>query len=102
MNSASESRSGRNSRNVREQGRMPDIAAILLRKSVGALKSGRPFCSKCHRTPLVGERMHETVSGRVLCDLCALMLPEDDRRFVRTERVHASERHLQAKPHIAA
>lgn len=81
---------------------MPDLAAILLRKSVGSLKSGRPFCSKCHRTPLVGERLHETVAGRVLCELCVSKLPEDDRRFVRTERVHASERHLPVGPRVAA
>ena len=62
---------------------MPDIAAILLRKSVGALTSGRPHCSSCRRTPLVGERLHETGGGRQLCDLCVLEMPEDDRHFVR-------------------
>jgi hypothetical protein len=81
---------------------MPDLSAILLRKSMGALKSGRPHCSSCRRTPLVGERLHETDRGRQLCELCVLNLPVDARSVVRVERVHASERHLAVGPHIAA
>jgi hypothetical protein len=80
---------------------MPDLAAILLRKSVGALGSGRSSCSSCRRTPLVGERLHETDAGRQLCDLCVLDVPADDRHFVRVERVHASERHLHVAPRAA-
>jgi hypothetical protein len=81
---------------------MPDIASILLRKSVGALTSGRSHCSSCRRTPLVGERLHETDGGRQLCDLCVLDMPEDARHFVRVERIHASERHLSVGPRVAA
>jgi hypothetical protein len=46
---------------------------------------------KCERTPLAGERLHEMDTGRVLCDLCLAALPEDDRRAIRSERVHAGE-----------
>ena len=81
---------------------MPELAGILLRKSVGALRSGRPHCSSCRRTPLVGERLHETERGRQLCDLCVLDMPADARHFVRVERIHASERHLAVGPHVAA
>ncbi len=81
---------------------MPDLAAMLLRKSVGSLSSGRPHCFSCRRTPLVGERLHETDAGRLLCDLCVTRIPEDDRRLMRSERVHASERHLPVAPHVAA
>jgi hypothetical protein len=81
---------------------MPDLAAMLLRRSVGSLKSGRPHCSSCRRTPLVGERLHETDRGRQLCDLCVSSIPVDDRRFVRVERIHASERHIPVGPRIAA
>jgi hypothetical protein len=81
---------------------MPDLAAILLRKSTGALKSGRSHCSSCRRTPLVGERLHETDRGRQLCELCMLEMPADARHVVRVERVHASERLLPISPHIAA
>ena len=80
---------------------MPDLAGILLRRSVGSLDSGRSRCATCRRTPLVGERLHEMESGRVLCDLCRSELPEDERHPVRTERVHASERHLAVAPRAA-
>jgi len=81
---------------------MPDIASILLRKSVGALSSGRQSCSKCRRTPLVGEQLHETDGGRQLCELCVLDMPLDDRHFVSVRRIHASERHLAVGPRVAA
>ncbi len=80
---------------------MPDLAAILLRKSARSLDSGRARCTGCHRTPLVGERLHEMDTGRVLCDLCLSALPENDRRAVRSERVHASDRHLSVAPRTA-
>ncbi len=80
---------------------MPDLAGILLRQSVGSLESGRSRCATCRRTPLVGERLHEMDSGRVLCDLCRSQLPADERDPVRTERVHASERHLAVAPRAA-
>lgn len=80
---------------------MPDLAGILLRRSVGSLDSGRSRCSTCQRTPLVGEELHEMDTGRLLCDLCVSALPEDDRRAVRSERVHASERQLAVAPRAA-
>lgn len=80
---------------------MPDLAAIMLRKSARSLDSDRARCTGCHRTPLVGERLHEMDTGRLLCDLCVASLPEADRRAVRSERVHASERHLTVAPRAA-
>ena len=79
---------------------MPDLASMLLRKSLGSLSSGTR-CSKCKRVPLAGERLHEMESGRTLCDLCLVALPEGERRAVRSERVHASERHLAVVPKAA-
>jgi hypothetical protein len=73
---------------------MPDLATLLLRNSVGSLRSDGARCSGCRRTPLTGERLHEMDTGRVLCDLCLALLPEPDRNAVRTERVHASEHHI--------
>ena len=73
---------------------MPDLGSMLLRKSVGSLAGVGDRCSTCHRTPLAGERLHEMDDGRLLCDLCLGALPEEERRAVRSERVHASERHL--------
>jgi len=80
---------------------VPDLASILLRKSVGALKSGQSRCNSCSRTPLAGEKLHEMDNGRKLCDLCLSALPEDKRRAVRSEMVHASERHLAVVPRAA-
>lgn len=73
---------------------MPDLSALLLRKSVGSLKSNQERCGHCDRTPLAGERLHEMDGGRMLCDLCLMALPENDRHTVRSERVRASERRL--------
>ena len=80
---------------------MPDLAAILLRKSMGALDSGRQCCSDCRRVPLVGESVHEMDNGRTLCGLCVTRLPEKKRRAMRTERVRASERSLAVVPRAA-
>ena len=80
---------------------MPDLAGILLRRSVGSLDSGRSGCGACHRTPLVGERMHELDSGKLLCELCLIALPEADRQAVRIERVRAGERALAVAPRAA-
>lgn len=80
---------------------MPDLAAMLLRKSLGAARAAWTSCDRCRRTPLTGERLHELDSGRTLCDLCLAELPEGDRRAVRSTRVHASERHLAVAPKAA-
>jgi hypothetical protein len=73
---------------------MPDLAILLMRRSVGALGSHPGRCADCRRTPLPGERMHELDSGRTLCELCFAGLPDERRHAVRSERVHASDRPL--------
>jgi hypothetical protein len=80
---------------------MPDLGSLLLRNSLRSVVSGRDRCHGCDRSPLVGERLHEMDSGRWLCDLCLAGLPEEERRAVRSERVHASERHLPVAPKAA-
>ena len=55
--------------------RQPLIEALLLRKSVGALASGRRQCVHCRRTPLVGERVYLYAAGagaaeHLVCELC--------------------------------
>lgn len=42
----------------------------LLRRGVMALAEGVDRCSGCHRTPLVGERVHVYDGDRLLCELC--------------------------------
>jgi hypothetical protein len=74
---------------------MPDLAAYLLRSSLDSLSPGSDECASCRRTPLPGERLHELDSGRLLCELCFVALPEEHRLAVRSQRVHASERRLE-------
>jgi hypothetical protein len=80
---------------------MPDLASMLLRRSVRSVSGTRDKCFTCRRTPLVGERLHEMDSGRILCDLCLAALPEDERRAVRSERVRAGEKQLAVVPKAA-
>jgi hypothetical protein len=81
---------------------MPELSSLLLRKSVGALASNQDRCSDCQRTPLPGEHLHEMDTGRVLCELCLLALPEEKRRAaVSSERVHVSEQRLVVAPRVA-
>jgi hypothetical protein len=80
---------------------MPELAAMLLRRSIGSLSTSQEGCGECRRTPLAGERMHELDSGRVLCELCFGALPEERRLAVRSERVRAGERRLAVAPKAA-
>jgi hypothetical protein len=73
---------------------MPDLGAMLMRRSLASLRPSSEGCAKCRRIPLAGECMHELDSGRVLCELCFGALPEERRLAVRSERVHAGERRL--------
>jgi len=73
---------------------MPDLAAMLMRRSVGALVSSAGRCADCRRMPLAGEHLLELDSGRTLCELCFARLPDERRHAVRSERIHASDRPL--------
>lgn len=59
-----------------------DLERRLLREGVRALTAGRPQCHDCHRTPLVGERIHEYANGRVACELCRPRRREEPVRSV--------------------
>ena len=80
---------------------MADLAAAILRKSVGSLRSHRSSCARCRRTPVAGELLHVFDSGHTLCSLCAARLPDDERGGASVQRVHASERHLAVVPRAA-
>ncbi len=75
----------------RVRSRAFEIEAALLRASVDALAAVRPACRHCHRTPLVGERIH-IYEGRhrtdVVCDLCR---PLRTAAPDRTELVRSAE-----------
>ena len=72
----------------------PELERHLLRRSVMALAAGRDCCDGCHRTPLVGERVHVYDGGRVLCELCRR---EQRDAPVRSEPVHGSEHGLTVR-----
>ena len=72
-----------------------------MRSSIGALSAPSDQCDECRRTPLAGERLHELGSGQQLCELCFGALPDESRRAVRSQRVHASERRLAVVPKAA-
>jgi hypothetical protein len=50
---------------------MLELELALLRRGLDErLAGGAQRCSRCHRTPLVGERIYEYDSGAVCCELC--------------------------------
>jgi hypothetical protein len=71
-----------------------ELAIMLIRKSVGAMRAGRACCDSCRRSPLVGETVHVLTSGRTVCSLCLDGVHERDGEPIRAERVHAGERPL--------
>lgn len=77
---------------------MPEMASIIIRRCTESLRSSEVRCAKCKRTPLAGEELHEMDTGDVLCDLCLAVVPPEDRRAVRSDRVHANERPLPVAP----
>ena len=80
---------------------MPELAGMLVRRSLQAGVPSADRCADCRRTPRPGERLHELDSGRILCDLCFAALPEERRLAVRTERVHVCGRRLPVAPKAA-
>lgn len=50
---------------------MLELELALLRRGLDErLAGGAERCTKCHRTPLIGERIYEYDSGAVACELC--------------------------------
>jgi hypothetical protein len=77
----------------RIRARSSALETALLRASVGALSAARPCCRHCHRTPLVGERVHVYAVAKrgeeVVCELCRpLCTAEPDRSFVLRSPEH--------------
>jgi len=78
-----------------------DLASVLLRRAVASFRSGAPRCGTCARTPLPGETVHVLEREAVICALCLANLPRDQRRTVRSERIHADERPVSVTPRAA-
>ena len=78
-----------------------EIASLLLRNSIDSLNSDRAQCSRCRRTPLTGELLHELESGRQVCSLCLGGAATREGEPVRSERVRAADRKLAVVPKAA-
>jgi hypothetical protein len=64
------------------------LERALLRRSVSAIAAGCERCDRCHRTPLIGERVYVRDSGGVVCELCRTL---DVGSTVASRVVHSSE-----------
>ena len=51
----------------------PDLELLLLRQGITRMSAGCERCRRCHRSPLVGERVYEYASGVTMCELCRAM-----------------------------
>jgi hypothetical protein len=80
----------------------PSFELMMLRKGLGSRERHRPLCSRCGRTPLIGEYQYRLESDELLCGLCLSELPELDRAPVSSERVRATERRHTVGPRAAA
>jgi hypothetical protein len=63
---------------------MPALELALLRRGVDDLAAGCERCARCHRTPLIGERVYVYEGGTLLCELCRAVEPQTpvDSRLV--------------------
>lgn len=79
----------------------PELELQLLRRGLRWMTASRWACSRCGRSPLVGERLHVFASdGREqnVCDLCLKSAPEGSfGESVRMDRIHAGERPLSVR-----
>lgn len=76
-----------------------DLERWLLRRGVGALVADRTTCASCHRTPLLGEKVHLYDGGRMLCELCRRRRRESP---VSSESVRSPEWGHGVRPAAAA
>jgi hypothetical protein len=49
---------------------MRELELALLRRGVDERSEVLERCARCHRTPLLGERVYVGDSGPILCELC--------------------------------
>ena len=47
-----------------------ELEVALLRRGVDERSNEFERCIRCHRTPLIGERVYEYADGKVACALC--------------------------------
>jgi hypothetical protein len=47
-----------------------ELELALLRRGVDEMAAASERCQRCHRTPLIGERVYIYASGSIACELC--------------------------------
>jgi hypothetical protein len=47
-----------------------DLELALLKRGVDERVAGSERCERCHRTPLIGERIYYYEHGTMICELC--------------------------------
>jgi hypothetical protein len=62
---------------------MAQLELALLRRGLGEMAAECERCKRCHRTPLIGERVYVYDSGAIVCELCRTL----QRDTPRTSRV---------------
>jgi hypothetical protein len=67
---------------------MEDLELALLRRGVDELSACCERCGRCHRTPLIGERVYSYGSGVTLCELCRALQHEQP---LESRLVHGPE-----------
>ena len=72
-----------------------DLSRRLLHKGMARIAEERDTCSVCHRTPLVGERVHHYANETLCCSLCVATRSEPP---MRSTLVHHSEWGHAVKP----
>lgn len=67
-------------------GNMAELELALLRRGMDQRAAGRESCSRCHRSPLIGESVYVYGRDRVLCELCRALdrEPPTGSRLVHT------------------
>jgi len=56
-----------------------ELELALLRRGLCERSAGSERCGRCHRTPLIGERVYIYDSGSVVCELCRSLQHEVPR-----------------------
>jgi hypothetical protein len=79
----------------------PELERRLLRRGLKRMTADRWACSRCSRSPLVGERLYAFAAEgteRRICELCLNAAPEGSfGELMRIDHVRASERPLNVR-----
>ncbi|MFL5823546.1 MAG: hypothetical protein ACJ764_08910 [Solirubrobacteraceae bacterium] len=78
---------------------MAELELALLRRGVDDRAAGQECCTRCRRSPLIGEWVYTYERDRVLCELCRSLSREapTDSRLVHTPAFGSSLRILDQR-----